>query len=148
MGKIIKTYSLTLVKEGSHRYNLESTRIWTPGDAFQCIERVFKLSFKPEEHLVMLVLDAQQKIIGAMEVSHGGINCSVASPREVYKRALLLNGMGIIVAHNHPAGSLIASEEDLTFTRRLKASGEMLGIKLLDHLIISRCKYKSLIDEI
>ena len=135
MGKRITKYKLELVKESSKVYEVEST-ISTPSDVRDYIEQVFKLSIQAEEVVVMLVLDNKNNVIGAFEVSRGSLNASIVHPREVFKRALLLNGASIIIAHNHPSGDPTPSREDVDITKRLVEGGNILGINVLDHVII------------
>jgi DNA repair protein RadC len=135
MGKRIVKYKLELVKESSKIYEVES-KISSPSSVRDYIEKVFKLSTQAEEVMVMLVLDIKNNIIGAFEVSRGSLNASIVHPREVFKRALLLNGASIILGHNHPSGDPTPSKEDTAITRRLVEGGEILGIKILDHIII------------
>ena len=135
MGKRIVKYRLELVKESSKVYEVES-KISSPRDVADYIEQVFKLSIQAEEVMVMLVLDTKNKVVGAFEVSRGSLNSSIVHPREVFKRALLLNGASIIVAHNHPSGDTTPSREDVNVTKRLVEGGNILGINVLDHIII------------
>ena len=135
MGKRIAKYRLELVKESSKVYEVES-KISSPSDVRDYIEKIFNLSTQADEVLVLLVLDAKNIVIGAFEVSRGSLNSSIVHPREVFKRALLLNGASIILAHNHPSGDPTPSREDINVTKRLVEGGNILGITVLDHLTI------------
>ena len=141
MGKRITKYRLELVKESSKVYDVDN--ISSPSDVRDYIEHVFKLSNQAEEVMVMLVLDIKNNVIGAFEVSRGSLNASIVHPREVFKRALLLNGASIILAHNHPSGDPTPSREDVDITKRLVEGGDILGINVLDHLIIGDNRYRS-----
>ena len=146
MGKRITKYRLELVKESSKVYEVES-RISSPRDVSEYIEQVFKLSIQAEEVMVMLVLDTKNNVIGAFEVSRGSLNASIVHPREIFKRALLLNAASIILAHNHPACSLKPSESDINLTKNIKKSLEVFDISILDHIILNdNCSYYSLAD--
>ena len=134
MGKRIVKYRLELVKESSKVY--EVNKISTPSDVRDYIEEIFRLSNQAEEVMVMLVLDTKNNVLGAFEVSRGSLNASIVHPREVFKRALLLNGASIILGHNHPSGDATPSREDIAITRRLVEGGKILGIEILDHIII------------
>lgn len=136
-------FSLTLVKEKDIRYPLD-TKCDQPERVASIIEDVFDLSNSPEEKLVMLTLDTKLKITGVFIVSIGTINENIVHPREVYKRAMLQNANCIVIAHNHPSGDTTPSKEDLAVTKRLKEAGELLGIRLLDHLILGNGTYRSL----
>ena len=79
-------------------------------------------------------------------VAIGIVNRSLVHPREVFRRAITDNAAAIIVAHNHPSGSLEPSDEDHEVTRRLVEAGQLLGISVLDHLVISREGYFSFLE--
>ena len=144
MGKRITKYRLELVKESSKIYEVES-KISSPTDARDYIEEIFRLSNQAEEVMVMLVLDTKNNVTGAFEVSRGSLNASIVHPREVFKRALLLNGASIIIAHNHPSGDPTPSREDVDITKRLVEGGDILGINVLDHIIVGdNGRYRSL----
>jgi len=90
-----------------------------------------------EEHFIAFHLDARHHVIGYHEVSHGTLSSSLVHPREVFKAALLGNSYAIIVAHNHPAGTLKASPEDIETTKTLIAAGKLLGVSVIDHVIVT-----------
>lgn len=147
MGKRVVKYRLELVKESSKIYEVD--KISSPSDVRDYIEQVFKLSIQAEEVIVMLVLDTKNNVIGAFEVSRGSLNASILHPREVFKRALLLNGASIILAHNHPSGDVTPSREDVDTTKRLVECGDVLGINVLDHLIIGdNGRYRSFKEDL
>lgn len=143
MGKRIAKYRLELVKESNKIYDMES-ELTSATEVRNHIEEIFNLSAQAEEVVVMLVLDIKLKIIGAFEVSRGSLDSAILHPREVFKRALLLNGNSIIIAHNHPSGDVTPSQEDIDTTKRLVEGGRILGIDLIDHIIIGDGRYKSL----
>jgi len=90
-----------------------------------------------EEHVVAFHLDAKNQVIGYHIVSHGTVTASLVHPREVFKAALLANSHAIVVAHNHPAGSLTPSNEDIEVTTTLINAGELMGVRVIDHIIVS-----------
>lgn len=97
-----------------------------------------------KEHFKIVMLDTKNHIIGVEEVSVGNLNSSIVHPREVYKQAIKRSSASIILIHNHPSGDPTPSKEDINITRRLMESGEILGIKVLDHIIIGNKKHISL----
>lgn len=88
------------------------------------------------EKLISVMLNSKNVIIGMDVVSVGTLNQSCAHPRELYKAAILSNAAAIILVHNHPSGDPTPSMEDAQMTHRTSKAGEILGIKLLDHIII------------
>jgi len=88
------------------------------------------------EHFVALLLDGKNRITGIHQVSQGSLNQSIVHPRETLKCAVLASAAAIILAHNHPTGDLTPSREDIEITRRLREAGDILGIRVLDHIII------------
>lgn len=89
------------------------------------------------EQFVVMALDAKHKVIGLNRVSVGSLMSSLVHPREVFKLSILLNAAAIIIGHNHPSGDCAPSPEDYALTTRLRKGGELLGIPVLDHLILS-----------
>ena len=133
----ISIYELRLVKEGKEQYNVDE-QITNPETAVKIINKIFDLENKAEEEMVMMTLDTKNKATGLFRISKGTINASMVHPREIFKRAMLHNANSIMLFHNHPSGDLDPSQEDINTTNRLADSGTLLGIKLLDHIIISR----------
>jgi DNA repair protein RadC len=74
-------------------------------------------------------------------ISQGNLNSSIIHPREVFKNAILSNANSIILVHNHPSGDINPSKEDIEVTKRLREVGNLLGIKVLDHVIIGDTFY-------
>ena len=95
------------------------------------------------EHLIAVFLDSKNKIIKDKVISIGTLNSSLVHPREVFKEAIKNSANAIILVHNHPSGDCGPSSEDIEITNRVKAAGEMVGIKLLDHVIVGKNDYYS-----
>ena len=142
MAKIMTKYRLELVKEESHKYEVE-TRISCPKDIYEVLTKVCRIQCNTEEVFILITLNTKNIVTGYFEVHRGTINTSLVHPREVFKRALLNNANSIIVAHNHPSGDPNPSKEDIQITERLKEAGNLLGINLLDHIIVGDDKYIS-----
>jgi DNA repair protein RadC len=92
---------------------------------------------KEKEHLWAIGLNSQNRIIYIDLVHLGAINHCLAAPMEIYRRACIKGNSSLIVVHNHPSGTTEPSSNDRLITKKLKESGEILGIKLLDHIIIA-----------
>lgn len=99
-----------------------------------------------EEFLVVL-LDAKNTLLGFHVVSVGSLTASIVHPREVFKAAILSNAAAVILVHNHPSGDPVPSAEDLSITTRLCQTGEVIGIKVLDHVVIGEGRYVSFVDD-
>lgn len=95
------------------------------------------------EHFWVLLLNSKNQLIGEENSAKGSLNQTVVHPRELYKAAIKAGAAAVIVAHNHPSGSVEPSAEDLAVTQRLVEAGKILGIELLDHIIIGQGCYLS-----
>jgi DNA repair protein RadC len=93
------------------------------------------------EHFVIVMLSTKHKVIGIHTVSIGNLSASLVHPREVFKAAILSSAAVLILAHNHPSGEVTPSQEDKDMTSRLQECGELLGIKILDHVIVGDSYY-------
>ncbi|WP_299257921.1 DNA repair protein RadC [uncultured Aquimarina sp.] len=100
------------------------------------------------EEFWVLYLNNSNKVLQKKQISIGGKTGTLVDPRIVYRYALEFGATSIILAHNHPSGSLIPSSSDKALTQKLKHAGVSLDIKLLDHLIITEKKYFSFADEV
>ena len=97
-----------------------------------------------QEHFVVLFLDTKNYIIGKKTIFIGSLNKAIVHPREVFKEAIKRSSASVICAHNHPSGDPTPSQQDIQLTHRLYEAGELIGIKLLDHLIIGDEQFTSL----
>jgi len=132
-----------LVKEQTYAYSTDETIIDSPEKAANIIESLWDASNLAQEHFWLLALDGARKVTGAFTVTIGTLMSSLVHPREVFQRALLAGAASIIVAHNHPSGSMDISDQDREVTKRLKKAGELLGIRLDDHIICGGGEYVS-----
>jgi DNA repair protein RadC len=98
------------------------------------------------ESVWLLCLDTKNQPIAVSMISLGTLDASYCSPREIFKTALLCNARGIIVAHNHPSGSLDPSADDRAVTNRLAEAARLMDIRLSDHMIIAEERYFSFRD--
>lgn len=107
----------------------------------------YEMSFLNEEHFKVILLNTKNMIIDNILISVGTINTSLVHVREVFKNAIKKNANSIILVHNHPSGNSMPSNEDKVLTERLYEAGELLGIKVLDHVIIGKDNYFSFMEE-
>lgn len=99
------------------------------------------------EELHLMMLDNAHCFLGEECITVGTVNASLIDPKGIFEKALACGALYIILAHNHPSGSLTPSSQDIQATDRVKSSGEMLGIRLVDHLIIGNMSYTSMLAE-
>lgn len=99
-----------------------------------------------KEVFLALLLDTKNRLIREVQISEGSLNASIVHPREVFAPALKESAAAVLFVHNHPSGDPTPSREDIEITRRLKSAGELLGIRVLDHIIIGNGAYISLAD--
>lgn len=96
-----------------------------------------------KEHFNIIMLDNKNQVIEVHNVSIGSLNSAIVHPREVFKNAVRRSSASIILAHNHPSGNASPSKEDISITKRLVECGELMGIKVLDHIIVGKKEYFS-----
>lgn len=137
--------ALEIGNRKSQQEVLERQQISSSKDAFEILQP--HLSDLQTEEFWAIFLNHQNKILYKTCLFRGGIASSVADVRVVFKTALEHFSTQIIVAHNHPAGSLKPSKEDINITQKIKEAGKLLDIDLLDHLILTQNKYYSFKDE-
>ena len=106
-----------------------------PSKMQEYIENVFHIKNAGEEHMVMICVNGDLKPVSAFEVSHGSVQSTNATPREIFKMALLGGAEGIILAHNHTTGDSSPSNKDIKVLKDIKRSGKALGIHLIDFII-------------
>lgn len=99
------------------------------------------------EEAKMLLLNRRGGVLGIYNLSSGGLSATIVDSRLVYMAALKANAHSIILSHNHPSGMLSPSEQDLRLTNNIYKAGEIIGVQLLDHIIISNQGYYSFADE-
>jgi len=131
-------YTDTFIREVRVTYQPTTSKLFAikgPDDVADFVRSI--LTDNSREHFIALYLDGAHQVASYSIVSIGTANSAVVHPREVFQRAILAGAVSIIIAHNHPSGVLTPSPEDHKVTRRLKEAGEILGIKLLDHLIVT-----------
>ena len=129
-----------LVRETNN--NDEVIRINAPSEVYELVKD--ELAIADRETFLSVVFASRNILIGVETISIGSVEGTLITPREVFKSAILANAVSIILCHNHPSGDLIPSKEDIEATKKLIDAGELLGIKVLDHLIVSSEGYKSL----
>lgn len=102
-----------------------------------------RMRYEQQEKFLVLLLDSKNQLLKCQQVSEGTLNASVVHPREVFAPAMLHRAACVLAAHNHPSGDPAPSIEDRKLTQALKATGTVMGIPLLDHIIIGDGRYFS-----
>jgi DNA repair protein RadC len=115
-------------------------KVSRPVDVFSVLKRYANAKV---ESFYAVLLDGAHQIISVKLITVGLTNRTLVHPREVYRPAITASATAVICSHNHPSGCNTASPEDIELTRRLREAGDILGIPLLDHIIISRTGYFS-----
>ena len=138
--KRINIVSIKMVKESSFQYL--ARQILSPNDAYEMIKE--QLEGLDREQFIIACLNTKNEPTNISVVSVGSLNKAIVHPREVFKTAILSNAASIMAFHNHPSGETTPSQQDIQLTHRLYEAGELLGIKLLDHLIIGDGTFTSL----
>lgn len=106
-----------------------------------------QLSGLAREHVVALLVDRRQRLISQVTVSEGWAEGAPVDPREVFRPALAETASGLILVHNHPSGDPTPSQSDRDLTRRLRDAGQVLGCRLLDHVVVASGGHSSLAQE-
>ena len=140
VAKRINIVSIKMVKESSFLYR--TRQILSPNDAYEMIKE--QLEGLDREQFIIACLNTKNEPTNISVVSVGTLNKAIVHPREVFKTAILSNAASIMAFHNHPSGEITPSQQDIQLTNRLYEAGELLGIKLLDHLIIGDGTFTSL----
>lgn len=122
-----------------------------PGSQFKGSADVYEhfrpLASEPVETFHVVLLDQRHRFQRTVEISRGTLTSSLVHPREVYRPVILEAAAAVLFVHNHPSGDPTPSREDLEITRRLREVGELVGVRVLDHLIIGRGRYVSFVDD-
>jgi DNA repair protein RadC len=132
--------------ELGRRLTLESPEeqpvITSPADAARLVQ--YEMSALEQEELRVLLLDTRNRVQKISTVYRGSLNSSQVRVGEVFKEAIRSNAAAVIVVHNHPSGDPSPSPEDVAITRAIREAGELLDVKVLDHLVIGHGRFVSL----
>jgi DNA repair protein RadC len=126
----------------STRKNVRNAR-----DVVEYLRAVWdKHTLELSEQFLIVCLNGNHQAIGWVRISAGGFTQTLVDPRLVFAVALQTASSAIILAHNHPSSSLKPSPEDIQVTRRLREAGNILNVKVLDHIILTRDSYASFVE--
>jgi len=144
-----KVASIKAALELANRCQARRLAIW---DRFTSPEQVYEhyhLTYRDrrKEYFLALLLDGKNRVIREVQISEGSLNQSIVHPREVFNPAVRESAAAIILVHNHPTGDPAPSREDREITRRLREAGDLMGVKVLDHIIIGDGSFVSFASE-
>jgi DNA repair protein RadC len=143
-----KAVSILAALEFSHRGvnsgSIDKVKVKQSSDVYQFLKRDFS-GLKHEECYIVL-LNRANVILNKFQISKGGVSGTVVDAKIIFKIAIDNNASSIILAHNHPSGSLLPSEQDKLLTQKVKSFGKMIDLPLLDHLILTNNGYFSFLD--
>ena len=117
-------------------------RITAPEDAAALL--LYEMSTLEQEHLRVLLLDTRHQVLKIHDVVRGSVNSAQVRIAEIFREAVRVNAVALILAHNHPSGDPTPSADDIALTRQAKEAGRLLDIDLLDHLVIADNRFVSL----
>lgn len=124
--------------------NKQSILILSPRDVW---DQLKDIRDNKKEHFVIFFLDARNQEIKREVVSVGSLNANLVHPREVFEPAVRHLAAQVIIAHNHPSGDALPSNDDLKITKRLVEAGKIMGIEIMDHIIVTKSSYLSFREE-
>jgi len=136
----LPVYRCMVVREHAESVPVDS--ITAPSDAHKIL--AVYMSGLDREHLVVLLLDTKNKVIGINTVAIGSGNAAIVNIKDIFKPAIIVNAMAIIVAHNHPSGDPTPSPEDVRITEKIVEAGKLLDVNVLDHIIVGHNRFVSL----
>ena len=130
----LKTFHVELVKDPAVKPLGESTR--SSYDIEPMVRAIYRKLDADKEHFTLLACNNKNRVVGYKIVSTGSLTATMVHPREVWRSALHLCAAAVIFVHNHPSGDPAPSFEDKDLTKRLKEVGEIIGIRVLDHIVL------------
>ena len=144
--KLAKAAQIKAAIELGRRLVLEAPEerpvIHTPADAAELVQ--YEMSALEQEELRVLLLDTRNRVVHVETVYRGSVNSSQVRVAEIFKTAIRRNASNLIVIHNHPSGDPTPSPDDIAITRAILQAGELLDVKLLDHIIVGSGRFVSL----
>lgn len=141
--QIKAVYETLTVRDSISGYLKTGTRYTAPQEVYETFSFLMQ---ETKEVFLTLHLDGKNRIIAVDMVSIGSLNQSIVHPREVFKSACLSNAAAVILIHQHPTGDPTPSREDIAITNRLKEAGELMGIRVMDHIIVGEGSYHSFVE--
>ncbi len=147
--KIMEKYKTTISKISLIREKTEilKSKLTSSKDVYDYVLQFYKHDLDIYESLFILLLDRANNTTGFAKISQGGTGQTLADIKLIAKYAITSLSPAVVLVHNHPSGNVFPSKDDLLLTKKVKKALKLFDIQLLDHLIISKNKYYSFIDE-
>ena len=134
--------------DSMYRFNEHNgEKVKSPEMIYETIKSVMQQMDTDREHLLNVMLNTKNQIIGIEIIAIGTLNACICHPREIFYPAVANKAASIIIAHNHPSGDPTPSQEDVVVAKKIKDGGQLLGIDLLDSIVIGKDTYCSMKDE-
>lgn len=127
------------------RSRRERPQIREPRNAAELL--IPQFGSKQVEHFGVLLLDTKHRVMRTSVVSIGSLDASVVHPREVFREATMVGAAAIVLFHNHPSGDPSPSSDDVVLTHRLVRAGDLMGIRVLDHVIVAESRFHSMREQ-
>ena len=137
---------LSIVYHNSIRPS-ERQKVTNSASAYEILRNIWNDQIDIYESFYILLMNRANRVIGYRCISTGGVSGTVVDPKAIFQAALLTNATNVILAHNHPSGTLIPSDADEKITQKIKSAGLFLEIQVLDHLILGDDRFYSFADE-
>jgi DNA repair protein RadC len=144
-----KAAQIMAILEIAKRYGEHEFR---PGEPFRGPADIYahfceRLAAEKREHFFAVLLDNKHRKIRDVPVSLGSLTSSIVHPRDVFEPVVRESAAAVVFVHNHPSGDPTPSKEDLEITRRLREVGEVMGVRVLDHIVIGKGRYVSFVND-
>lgn len=143
MGSYKASTIIASLELGRRKCKKKKRTIKTPQDVYNAVKHY---GDREQEHLIVISLNGAREIIGEQVVTIGTMDKTLIHPREVFATPLKERAAAIVIAHNHPSGNIEPSSDDKKATKRIVDSGEILGIKVVDHIVFSLDSYYSFLE--
>jgi DNA repair protein RadC len=144
IGQAKASVIVAAIEFARRRIKPQGVKITTPADILPLIRNY---ADRKQEHFLSITINGANEVLNIRVVTIGLVDRTPVHPREVFAEVMADRASGVILAHNHPEGSLEPSPADVDVTRQIKQAGEIVGIQLLDHIIFNRSGYYSFLEE-
>ena len=135
---------VSLKRNKVHVADPDGAKAGSPGEIYELLKTIYAKLDDDQEHMVMLVLNVSNDVSGFKVISSGTQSANPADAKIIFRNALMLGAAKIVLAHNHPSGSLKPSQADIVFTNKIIKAGRAIDIPVVDHMILADTGYFSM----